>query len=319
MIDTKQHIFKDKEYRVAVVGDVHLTDRSPRSRKDNYFLTTMSEISKIVEFNDIILFLGDIFDTPILAGRSLYSFINFLKYHIKAGKKFYTIIGNHDIYSYNLDSLPKTSLGLLFAVSLIKNLKRIMVHDVIIDGMPFYASLKNVSLPKIRYNKESLLLGHYFYDFNLDEEYSLTDTMIKYMDYSYLLLGHDHKPYKEIQIGNTKLLRGGSTARNSTDYFNLERKPCYYQFVIDKKGIQEINYIEIPNSLPPEQIFIDEAFKKDNDYGSVTDVETILKQFTKKTNVAKYTINNALTDLQTPQHIQEYIKEQYILNNIPFI
>ena len=323
IVDKKHTYTTQKSYNVAVVGDVHLmsANSSPRSRKDNYFLSTMSELDKIFKANDIILFLGDVFDTPVLAGRSLYHVFNLLKYYHKLGKKFYTIVGNHDIYAYNIESLPKTSLGLTFTVGFLKNHKRIMVHDVIFDGMPFKSKAEVV--PRMEHSNTSILLGHYFYNFNLDPEYSLTDDMIKEMNYDYLLLGHDHKPYPEQQIGKTRLLRGGSIARNSADQFNLYRKPCYYQFVIDRSGISEINYIEIPDTKFGKEIFIDEVFNQNtdytNDYSSITDVDDILKQFTKKSIVAKYTITDALSDLHAPNLNFDYIKDHYRQHNLLFV
>lgn len=317
---SKQHIFNSLEsYKVAVVGDVHLQSTTPRSRRDNYFMSTITELDKIFSVNDIMLFLGDVFDTPILSGKHLYQFINLIKYYTKLGKKFYTIVGNHDLYSYNIDSIPKTSLGLMFITGLIKNLKRIKIHDVLVDGMYFYPKVK--PNPRLDYDKTSILLGHYFYEFNLDPEYSLTEDMIKDMNYDYVLLGHDHKPYPEKKIGKTKLLRGGSIARNSADSFNLTRKPSYYQFIITKKGVESYSLQEIPNCLSGKEIFIDSVFDNvmNNDLSSVTDVESILERFTKKTVVSKYTMKHALNDLSCPEKPYDYLQSKYRENNLSLI
>lgn len=309
-------------YRVAIVGDVHLASRSPRFRIDNYFDSLINKLDYIYKNNDIILYLGDLFDSPILEAKSLYKYINLLKYYFTQKKVSFSIVGNHDISSYNIQKLNESSLGLLFTVGLIKPLKRIYIHNILIDGMEFIDETSKKPTvkpnPKLNYKYDSVLLGHYFYNCGLDMDYSLTDEIIEKMNYKYIFLGHDHKPYPIKNIGKTSLYRGGSICRNTRNDFNLVRQPSYYQLIINQDGIADIVYNEIP-ALLPNEIFLDTSLKSyDNELNFITDLKELVNSITitQDTNTKKYTIKNSLEELQAPNHVVEFLSARYNENNI---
>ncbi len=98
--------------KLVYLGDVHIRGKNPRNRTDDYkeaLKTKLREIFKIAEFNkaEAILCAGDIFDRPEVTNSVL---LEFAEVFMENKIPFYTTAGNHDVYSYNLDTYWRTSL-----------------------------------------------------------------------------------------------------------------------------------------------------------------------------------------------------------------
>lgn len=101
--------------KLLFTGDLHFRGTSPRNRKDDYLTAAkakMREVYKIaVEHNaKAIITPGDVFDRPEVSISVLLDVVNLLK---ESPVPIYTTIGNHDVFSYNLDTYERTSLHLL--------------------------------------------------------------------------------------------------------------------------------------------------------------------------------------------------------------
>lgn len=311
--------YKDKSYKVSIVGDVHILERSPRYRKDDYLNSILNKLEYVFQNSDIILFLGDLFDHPTISYKAFHRFVSLLKTYYVQGKQFYSIVGNHDIQNYNLSKLKESTLGLIFSIGLIKPLTRISINGVIFDGMTL--GNKVIEQETFQLNNPSVLLGHYFYNNSLDPEYSITDDQIVNMNYDYLFLGHDHKPYVTKSIGKTKLHRGGSICRNTIDDFNFKRVPSFYRFNIKTNSEFNVDFLEIENSLSTKDIYIPEVFKTNitkinKEY--LTDISTILKSFNKNVNVNSNKISSILLSLNVPDDVYHCIENKYLENNLNF-
>lgn len=312
--------YKDKDFKVSIVGDVHIMERSPRYRKDDYLNSILSKLDYIFDNSDIVLFLGDLFDNPTISYKAFHRFVSLLKHHYVNGKQFYSIVGNHDIQNYNLHKLKESTLGLIFSIGLIKPLTRISVNGIIFDGMTL--GNKVIEQSSFDLTNTSFLLGHYFYNNSLDPDYSITDDQIINMNYDYLFLGHDHKPYSVKTIGKTLLHRGGSICRNTIDDFNLKRVPSFYQVYIKPNSDYEINYLEIKSSLLTSEVYIPEVFqtntsKINKEY--LTDISSVLKSFTKNVNLNSNNISSILLSLNPPDEVYHYIENTYLENNMKFL
>lgn len=96
-------------------GDVHIRGKNPRNRTDDYkeaLKAKLREIFKLAEYNQVkaILCPGDIFDRPEVTNSVLLEFADVFK---ESPVPIYTTPGNHDVYSYNLDTYGRTSLKIL--------------------------------------------------------------------------------------------------------------------------------------------------------------------------------------------------------------
>jgi DNA repair exonuclease SbcCD nuclease subunit len=313
--------FNDKEvYKVAVVGDQHIRGATPRVRKDDYFEAILAKIESILKENDIFIGLGDLFDKPEIASRSMYQFISLLAQYQALGKRFYTIPGNHDVYRYNVAELSRTSLGLLYLSGVGRQLNEIQIHNTKFKNIPFD---RQVVIPKPE-DQETILLGHYFYEYNLDPMYSLTHDHIVNSKAKAVILGHDHQPYKDKKCGDTWLLRPGSLCRNTAHDYQLERVPQYVQFTISAD--QCIWSTEpVKGAKSPEDVFITEALENNaqvpseiQPLGFLADIQALLTDFSNSTQKVGYKLTDALADLDCPFEVMEYIKLQYEKQELNF-
>lgn len=101
--------------KLLYMGDLHIRGKSPRNRKDDYktaLIAKLREIWKLAEYNKVqaIICAGDIFDRPEVTNGVLLEFAEVFK---ESPVPIYTTAGNHDIYSYNLDTYGRTSLRIL--------------------------------------------------------------------------------------------------------------------------------------------------------------------------------------------------------------
>lgn len=100
---------------VLYVGDLHIRGTNPRNRTDDYAIALYEKIAEVHQLAithnvEAILCAGDIFDT---AEVSISVLLRAVEQFRKAPVPWYTTPGNHDIFSYNLETYQRTSLRLL--------------------------------------------------------------------------------------------------------------------------------------------------------------------------------------------------------------
>lgn len=133
------------------VGDIHLADRTPKFRKDNYKETGLNELKLIRDVAterkaDAVFCTGDIFHDKA-ATRNSHSLV---KDAIQIFSSFpcpvYSIIGNHDIAYNRLETIAKQPLGVLFESGALKRLDRVTIKCVDIVGVHFSEDNTNETL-----------------------------------------------------------------------------------------------------------------------------------------------------------------------------
>lgn len=102
--------------------DSHIRASTPRSRADDYpeaLYAKFEQIGNIIKAEgiDVLLFGGDLFDIADPAT----SIVNrYLQLFQSWGKPIYSIVGSHDIFGYNMDTIHRTALGTLIAAGVVK-------------------------------------------------------------------------------------------------------------------------------------------------------------------------------------------------------
>lgn len=101
--------------KILVIGDLHFRATSPRNRTDDYLTTLEEKLLEVWEIAkreqvDLILQVGDIFHEPVVPIPVLMRAYGVFS---KAPLPIRCIIGNHDVFGYNIDTYPRTSLYLL--------------------------------------------------------------------------------------------------------------------------------------------------------------------------------------------------------------
>ncbi len=129
--------------------DPHIRGNNPRGRIDNFpeaLKTKLREIYQIAarEQAQAIICGGDLFDRPDTAYAVAGEFAAVLA---ESPVPIYVVPGNHEVYGYNLDSVPRSVLGLMARVGLVTILNRVPVVlsesalSIQITGQGFYADM----------------------------------------------------------------------------------------------------------------------------------------------------------------------------------
>lgn len=241
--------------KLYFVGDVHLQEQSPISRKDSYptsILNKLTEIGKLVEKNNIdaVIFSGDIFSTSAIT----------LKYFKRCVKAFrdipcpcYSIVGNHDIPRNNLDLMEDSPLDLLFSVGVLRHLDTLEYDGVTIKGIDYTQDLVKVERPD-RYN---VLVAHKYFNTPLFGKDNITPEELESLDYDMVFLGHAHDDYPDQLVGKTKLFRIGSLSRGTKANSQLNREHIY---ILEFSTLtKETRRVEVP-CLPIADAFKERVF-----------------------------------------------------------
>lgn len=308
---------------VAFVGDIHLQFSNPASRIDNYFEAILNKIGQVMKANKYFISLGDLFSHPVLDIQGTMIFIELLKEYKEKGGVFIEIAGNHTIYNWQLNTVNKTTLGLLHKLNLIQILDRSGLIDkakssIEIEGYTIVPGLLNDPKNLIEApNNNSILVAHSYYAFERDKKHSLEYEDLKDKGYKYCFLGHDHQPYQPKIIENTTLYRPGSLAREAAHPYNFDRKITYYQLDLNTDKIKSIEV----DYEPASEVFSIEANEKHNDTTPqyVYDMEELMKNFKNK-KTANISIRKMLEDNKDiPDKIVNFIKDCYEQCNLEFI
>lgn len=279
--------------KIAVVGDLHLQERNPGKRIDNYFNKALNKIERIRRENDYLIILGDFFSSPSMSLEYLaYTANTLLKYK----GSIHTILGNHDAY-YRTLNLNKTAIGLLDKVGVVKlELDTFEIEGVSFDVASVVPELK---LPE---KKSDILLGHFYLDNGFAPKESMKVEDLK--EYKHVFLGHDHSPYEILEVSGLKIYRNGSLMRTDSSDYNMKRDVITYTQIDD--GVFKQKTISVDS---PKDIFTIEAINKSShivkrDFGNL---ESLMEDFNPFINKDNMSTLKVLEDLETPEPCKEYL------------
>jgi len=111
--------------KLLYVTDTHIRGTAPRHRLDDFPATLLAKCQEVVaqcREHQVAALLhgGDLFDRPDTAPAVAMAFIDVLR---QAPCPIYTVAGNHDVFGYNPETLPRTMLGLFAAFGLVRLLR----------------------------------------------------------------------------------------------------------------------------------------------------------------------------------------------------
>lgn len=204
---------------IAIIGDVHI-NKFLGSRTDDYLEACINKLEQVLQNNDFVFCLGDMFHATTIDLESLSKVYTLFKSY-RSTTDIVTIIGNHDCYNMNENSLYRTSLGFLELLGVIKILRPNDYFEVG-EGLCFKAlplNFKDIQPDK----DECFFLGHHYYGLNCAD--SLSEDMLKeyYPNSLGFAFGHEHQPFPTIECNGVNIYRPGSLLRNAaTDYNKKE-------------------------------------------------------------------------------------------------
>jgi len=138
--------------KIGVIGDLHLTNRSPERRQDDYFQTLLGKLQQAMDIFvaqgvHYVIQVGDFFDSPTVANRVKSAIIRLLRqYQIPVS----CIYGQHDVTGHSAATLPNSPLAVLEAAGVVSILgTQELGNGVAIYGASFGA---DIPVPNHRLN-----------------------------------------------------------------------------------------------------------------------------------------------------------------------
>lgn len=246
--------------------DPHVKGRSPSGRLDEYPKTILRKLNEVIEIGndskvEAILCGGDLFDTPRVSFNLIGDLAEILS---KSTVPIYVVPGNHDIFGYNIDSLPHTALGLLARMGVVKILTRdnpIVTKDFSFEGQPYYLGIdkdnkeKDYSVHSTANYRvlmpHSMLLPKPFHP-------SVPCTTIKEVSEipkmnrpDLILCSHYHPPF-EHEEGGVKAVNPGSLGRLELTASNKRIPTC---LLLEWNGSSmDVNHVPLKTAEPSEDV-----------------------------------------------------------------
>ena len=283
--------------KIIFIPDVHLQEQSPRSRKDSYPTTVLEKLDYIVnkanEEKATTIFLGDLFNAVNMPMIYFYRVVDIFK---KFNSTPYIVVGNHDYPRANPEMLPRTPLGLLNNIGLIKYLDYLDIDNIRVKGFHYWEKIIDNE-----YNGKSICVAHCFYEDSFAEEHNLHLKDIKELSYNYYILGHDHTPYEDVKVENKIIYRPGSLTRGTANDNQLIRDNVYileYDTLLD-----EFKKVSVP-CLPAKEVFNESIFLRKEE--NKLDTQKVLDNLIFTSNDSIYDV---LDRSEQPEDIKKIVEE----------
>lgn len=257
--------------KFVFMTDLHGRANNPISRKDFFPDTILKKCEWVVNYANqmdaVILCGGDWLQRPDTSPNFIASLAKIL---MKARRGVYSVLGNHDIYSYNIDSFTRTPLYLLFACGIIKLLTNKPTVFAGEDGK--YIEVTGVSshpmLDKNHETKDYVLKGremrddtfriHVVHGFLANKKWpdqvphTLIDDTTEENCADVILTGHEHSGYNVIEketsvSGNTHFItycNPGSLARVTAGVGDM--RDDVRIALIDNNAVCKVSLISVP-------------------------------------------------------------------------
>lgn len=314
------------------LGDIHIRGKNPRNRTDDYkesLKAKLREIFKLAEYNKAtaIICAGDIFDRPEVTNSVLLEFAEVFK---ENKIPFYTTAGNHDVYSYNLDTYWRTSLHILELIvpnfTVINDSKQNLLlneatggvaisfqpytHEIDRDGFGYSPGDPAKGYFKIHV-AHGMLLDH---DPKVFDRYTYVGTVQTEADL--VLSGHDHLGFGIYERSDGKVFMNcGAICRLSASEAEVNRKVQVAVITVENGKLQPIELVDLRSARPGNEILdrsqIEAETKRQyamdefaaliqTDDGSTTavDLEAIIQNIAEKEGYAPEVVQMALDKIQ---------------------
>jgi predicted phosphodiesterase len=222
-----ERIKQEKQPDLILCADFHLRDTIPVCRLDNYLKTECNKLNFISElqkrYNVPILHSGDLCDTwktsPFL--------LSFIMENLP--KQFFTVIGNHEAPSHNLDLIGKSGLNTLATAGTITILNRCHFGQ-------------EPTEPSFVVKNRNILVWHKMvwkgkkpYPTCTDEPASVI--LKKYPEYDLIVTGDNHRTFVE-QYEGRLLVNPGSLMRMDAD--QVDHKPSVFLWYASDNTVQQV-------------------------------------------------------------------------------
>ena len=301
--------------KIAILGDVHYAE-NVTSRLDLFYQTVLDKLDEVFSKFDVAVCVGDLMNAPTTSMESGLALFSRLSNYKRQGKRFITILGNHDVYNDREDTIGRTFVGLLEKYGVIEVLKphepieidNLLFHSLYIDNDKAREEIKN--FPK-KLDKNNIIISHNYFECEYD---GLNRNDFDGLDVK-IFFGHEHKPLKHFD----RFYRCGALTRTTANDYNTCRMPYYY--VIDSMT-SDVEAETVDCAKNPEDVYRKDKLERQNlavkhfeesvhDTTLMT-MEKVLDNYSGSIN-SETTIKQALLELQAPEYALARIKSKYVM------
>lgn len=247
--------------------DVHINDKAPESRSDDYMETVLGKLRQIGDIArqrgvDAVLDNGDFFHNKSASKNSHHLVKKVSEVHREYPCKVYENPGNHDFPYGNVDYVEKQPLGVLFATGVFERMTDHIFTDdsglkVRVVGFPYKVEFTVEEFDLERGDEDILIVAAHTFASPTGTESFGREKFLSYKELAecspdVFIFGHYHIDQGIQEVLGKKFFNLGSLTRGSLTQDNLERIPRIGYLEIEKtsKGVQ-IKTEAIPIKVKP--------------------------------------------------------------------
>ena len=273
---------------IMALGDLHITDRQPKGRRDVYFETVCKKLEFIKttakkEHAEIIIQPGDLFDSfkeSDFLKQEIIRILSTWKQDLEVDV--FTVFGQHDLRYHSTNRL-NTPTAILKASNSIKLLNRPRVIKYDSDKSSTNITLYGFSwgdeeIPKLVDEKGTHILVIHSMIIESEklwpqqEEYSRGSLLLKRFGFDYIISGDNHKSFY-VKGKEKMLINCGSLMRKNVD--QKDHKPCLWIIDTEERGKEKQIFIPIE---PSEKVLSFEEYEnKKEENKNLTDLLNKIK------------------------------------------
>ena len=252
--------------------DVHLSDRAPSSRTDDWADAVFDKLGQVRdlarEVNAAAIIDGGDFFHIKSPGRNSHALVNrTAEHHSTYPCPVYCTPGNHDSVYGDYAFLPQQPLGVLYSTGVYKRLydehEAVFTHDGItvrVVGIPYHGTSYDMErFTSIKKGDEDILIcvAHVLASHRGGTMFEGED-IIKYADLvdtapDVYLFGHWHKDQGVKEIGGKQFVNIGSLTRGALSQDEVARQPAAAVLRCTDKGVEvEVRRLKVG---APEEVF----------------------------------------------------------------
>ncbi|SHE33981.1 metallophosphoesterase family protein [Caloramator proteoclasticus] len=304
--------------------DTHIRGTNPRARLDDFEKTLYNKFEELLSYVrlnniDYVLFGGDLLDRPDVSLSVMQKFIDVLN---KFPKPIYMVLGNHDIYGQNPNTVNRTIIGILETLGIVWILddKPVELNDgkvkIKITGSSFTYDI-DVDSSKSKYitNKgECDYLIHIAHGMLMEKPFikevphTTIDEIIQRTEADITLCGHYHTGYGIIKIENKYIVNPGAIVRINNSIAEIKRQPSFA--VIDINENISV-YIEKLKSAPRGEDILDRSFIKIQEQREIL-FNNIIQTVNTYGEFEMLSINQIVEEVAKKESIPDEIKKEVL-------
>jgi DNA repair exonuclease SbcCD nuclease subunit len=250
----------EEKVNLTFITDIHLADRAPGRRRDNYKDTILDKLEYASILTNKVrgacICGGDVFHRKS-ASQNSHSLVESATRLLRSFPTgcVYGIVGNHDIVEDNISSLPKQPLGVLIASEVYKSITQPVVFSSSNDSVKvmvlgFDYKDTDTTLQALEASRELVASYENHYkvavihqvgrpgnDGDFFGEKTIGYNSLTKYGFDVVLWGHDHSYVEPQQVGKTHHLHYGSLSRASLSSDEVDRDIIIPILSFDKDGL----------------------------------------------------------------------------------